>query len=134
MPHNYGYFSLWSTRRVNLDSIVVTIGSTYNGGLTSVTLHDLFTLQILPGINIGVQYIKYTSEYLLKLQIHEHLLIHKFLIWRRFRHRQNCSNGVKYFFIYFYIRRNIWFISSGVLSKLILKVSSRRRSFRVSFL
>ena len=53
-----------------------------------MTLHDLFTLlniaigtsghdmtqlhQILPGINIGVQYIKHTSEYIPKLQIHQH--------------------------------------------------------------
>ena len=37
-----------------------------------MTLHDLFTLQILHEINIGVQYIKYTSEYILKLQIHQH--------------------------------------------------------------
>ena len=39
--------------------------------------HDMtqITLQILPGINIGVQYIKYTSEYILKLQIHQHSLL-----------------------------------------------------------
>ena len=36
--------------------------------------HDMtqITLQILPGINIGVQYIIYTNEYILKLQIHQH--------------------------------------------------------------
>ena len=33
--------------------------------------HDSITLQMLPGINIGLQYIKYTSEYILKLQIHD---------------------------------------------------------------
>ena len=43
----------------------------YNGGFTLMTLHDLFTLQILFGINIRVQYIKYTSEYIVKLQIHQ---------------------------------------------------------------
>ena len=31
-------------------------------------------LKILPGINIGVQYMKYTSEYIPKLQIHQHEL------------------------------------------------------------
>ena len=45
------------------------------GGLTSMTLHDLITLMILPIGTSGtneVQYIKYTSEYILKLQIHQH--------------------------------------------------------------
>ena len=37
-----------------------------------MTLHDFFTLKILPRINIRVQYIKYTSEYIPKLQIHQH--------------------------------------------------------------
>ena len=37
-----------------------------------MTLHDLFTLLILLGINIGVQYIRYTSQYISKLQIHQH--------------------------------------------------------------
>ena len=36
-----------------------------------MNLHDLFTLKILPRINIGVQHIKYTSEYILNLQIHQ---------------------------------------------------------------
>ena len=40
-----------------------------------MNLHDFFTLQILPGINIGVQYMKYTSEYILKLHIHQHSLL-----------------------------------------------------------
>ena len=40
-----------------------------------MTLHDLFTLQIILGINIGVQYIKFTSEYILKLQIHQDSLL-----------------------------------------------------------
>ena len=43
-------------------------------GLTSMTLHDLITLMILPigpsGSN-EIQYIKYTSEYIPKLQIHQ---------------------------------------------------------------
>ena len=37
-----------------------------------MTLHDLFTLQILLDRNIGVQYIRYTNEYIPKLQIHLH--------------------------------------------------------------
>ena len=41
VPHNYGEFSLQSTRRVNLDTTVGTIAPTYNGGLTSMTLYDL---------------------------------------------------------------------------------------------
>ena len=53
-----------------------------------MTLHDLFTLlnlpigtsghdmtQPLPGINIEVQYIIYTSEYIPKLQLHQHSLL-----------------------------------------------------------
>ena len=40
-----------------------------------MTLHDLFTLLILTDRNIGVQYIRYTSEYILKLQIHQHSLL-----------------------------------------------------------
>ena len=42
-----------------------------------MTLHDLFTLQILPDRNIGVQYIRYTNEYILKLQIHHHSLLNR---------------------------------------------------------
>ena len=42
-----------------------------------MTLHDLITLMILPmgtlGTN-GIQYIKYTSEYILELQIHQQSL------------------------------------------------------------
>ena len=53
-----------------------------------MTLHDLLTLlnlpigtsmhnmtQSLPGINIGVQYIRYISEYIPKLQLHQHSLL-----------------------------------------------------------
>ena len=43
-----------------------------------MNLHDLFTLMILPigtlGIN-EIQYMKYKSEYILKLQIHQHSLL-----------------------------------------------------------
>ena len=40
-----------------------------------MTLHDLITLMILPIGTSGtneIQYMKYTSEYILKLQIHQH--------------------------------------------------------------
>ena len=59
-----------------------------NRWLPTMTLHDLFTLlnlpigtsghditQPLPKINVGVQYIRYTSEYILKLQLHQHSLL-----------------------------------------------------------
>ena len=54
-----------------------TIALTYNGGLTSLNLHDFIILTTLP---IGtlryneIQYIKYTTEYIPKLQIHQHCL------------------------------------------------------------
>ena len=53
-----------------------TFPLTYNGGSTYKTLHDLITLIILL---IGtsrykyIQYIKYTSEYIPNLQIHQQL-------------------------------------------------------------
>ena len=37
--------------------------------------HDSSTLQIRPGINIGLQYIRNTSEYIPKLQLHQHSLL-----------------------------------------------------------
>ena len=40
-----------------------------------MTLHDFFALHILPNRNIGVQYIRYTNEYIPKLQIHQHSLL-----------------------------------------------------------
>ena len=46
------------------------------GGLTYMTLHELITLMILPIGTLGtneIQYIKYTSEYILKLEIHQHI-------------------------------------------------------------
>ena len=42
-----------------------------------MTWHDLFTLQTHPRINIGVQYIIYMDEYILKLQIHQHSLLNR---------------------------------------------------------
>ena len=53
VPHNCGDFALRSTRRVNLDTNVGTIAPTYNGGLTSMNLHDLFTLLNLPIRTLG---------------------------------------------------------------------------------
>ena len=52
-----------------------TFPSNQLGGLTYVTLHELITLMILPIGTSGtneIQYIKYTSEYIPKLQIHQH--------------------------------------------------------------
>ena len=43
-----------------------------------MTLHDLFTLMILPIGTLGtneIQYMKYTSQYIPKLQIHQHSLL-----------------------------------------------------------
>ena len=44
-----------STRRVNLNSILGTIAQTYNGGLTSLTLHDFIILMTLLIGTSGVQ-------------------------------------------------------------------------------
>ena len=44
------------------------------GGLPSMNLHDLITLLILSIGTSGtneIQYVKYTSEYISKLQIHQ---------------------------------------------------------------
>ena len=65
-----------------------------------MTLHDLFTLynlsmgtsghgmtQPLPGINTKVQYIRYTSEYIPKLQLHQHKLSHGNILFEKlFKH------------------------------------------------
>ena len=43
-----------------------------------MTLHDLITLMILPIGTSGtneIQYMKYTSEYIPKLQIHQQLIV-----------------------------------------------------------
>ena len=49
--------------------------------------HDM--TQSLHGINIGVQYIRYKSEYILNLQIHQHSLL-----TRKVFSRQNSSAQV----------------------------------------
>ena len=55
-----------------------TFPSDQLGGLASVNLHELITLMILligiSGTN-EIQYMKYTSEYIPKLQIHQHSLL-----------------------------------------------------------
>ena len=79
-----GTFPLRSTRRVNLNSIVGTIAPTYKGGLTSLTLHDFIILMTLPIGTLGYNEIqiilligtlgyniRYTSEYIPNLQIHQ---------------------------------------------------------------
>ena len=51
-----------------------TLPLTYKGGLISMNLHDLITLMNLPIGTLGtneIQYMKYTSEYIRKLQIHQ---------------------------------------------------------------
>ena len=88
VPHNCGDFDLLSTRRVNLNSIVGTISLTYNGRLTSMNLHDFIILMALPIgtmrynekqmillIGTSGYNIIYTSEYIPKLQIHQHSLL-----------------------------------------------------------
>ena len=58
-----------------------TISLTYNGRLTSMNLHEFIILMNLPigGKNLHqgtMKYnIKYTIEYILKLQIHQHSLL-----------------------------------------------------------
>ena len=55
-----GKFTLLSTRRVNLNSIVGIISLTYNGGLTSMTLHDFIISMTLPiGGTSGYNEIQY---------------------------------------------------------------------------
>ena len=68
-PQLWGLFPQ-STRRVNLNSIMGTIAPNYNGGLTSLTLHDFIILMTLP-IGTSGYNIRYASEYILKLQIHQ---------------------------------------------------------------
>ena len=57
--------------KIHVNSLRLTLLVDRNIGVW----HDSITLQILPGINIKVQYIRYTSEYIPKLQIHQHSLL-----------------------------------------------------------
>ena len=65
-----------------------TISLTYNGGLTSLNLHDFIILmtlligtsgyneiQMILPIGTSMYNIRYTSEYILKLQKHQHLVL-----------------------------------------------------------
>ena len=98
-----GNFSPWSIRRVNLNSIVGSIAPNYNKGLTSLNFHDFIILMrmlmtwlttegfpswllvILPIGTLGYNEIQIIlligtsryniSEYILKLQIHQHSLL-----------------------------------------------------------
>ena len=69
-----------------------------------MTWHDLFTLQNLPigtsghdmtqvhpGINIGLQYIRNASEYILKLQLHQHSLLTRKVFYRHNFHHWSSS-------------------------------------------
>ena len=51
--------------------------------------HDSNTLQTHPRINIGVQYIRYMDEYIMKLQLHQHSLL-----TRKVFSRHNLSTQV----------------------------------------
>ena len=65
------------------------------GGLPSMNLHYLFTLMISLIGTLGykeIQYIKYISEYILKLQIRQHSLL-----TRKVFSRQNLSTQVFFF-------------------------------------
>ena len=59
--------------------------------------HDSITSQILARINTGVQYIRYTSEYIPKLEIHQHSLLN----WKVFS-RHNLYSQV-----FFYVSSSI---------------------------
>ena len=55
-----------------------TISPNYNGGLTSLNLHDFIILMTLPTGTLRyneIEYMKYTSEYIPKLQRHQHSLL-----------------------------------------------------------
>ena len=54
-----------SINKVNLDTIVGTIAPTYNGGLTSMNLHDLFTLLNLPIRTSGNEMTQLDYRYIL---------------------------------------------------------------------
>ena len=76
-----------------------------------MTLHDLFKLLLLPDRNIGVQYIIYTSEYILKLQIHQHSLLNRNVV-----SRHNLS--AQFFFSRSSLDHHQFWIITGSLSSL----------------
>ena len=70
-----GPTSLGESNNPNTPQLWKIWPSNQQGGLTSMNLHDLITLMILPIGTSGTnekQHIKYTSEYILNLQIHQH--------------------------------------------------------------
>ena len=71
MPQNCGDFNPWTIRRVTLYEFTWFIYIIDSPDRNIEVWHDLITLQILPGRNIRVQYVRYTSEYIPKLQIHQ---------------------------------------------------------------
>ena len=75
MPHNCRDFNPWTIRRVTLYEFTWLFYIIESPDRNIRAWHDSNTLQILPEINIGVQDIRYTSEYILKLQIHQHSLL-----------------------------------------------------------
>ena len=78
MPRNYGDFN-------NDFTWLVYIIESPDRNIEA--WHDSITLKILPDRNIGVQYIRYTSEYISKLQIHQHSLLTKKVFFRHnFQH------------------------------------------------
>ena len=60
--------------------------------------HDSSTFQIHPRLNIGLQYIRNTSEYILKLHIHQHSLLTRKVF---FRHNFQHWSSVLYHWIMF---------------------------------
>ena len=65
-----GTLNPWSIRRVNLYDFTWLVYIIDSLDRNIKVWHESITLQILPDRNIEVQYIKYTSEYIPKLQIH----------------------------------------------------------------
>ena len=74
VPDNCGYFNPWSIRRVTLYDSTWLVYIIDSPDRNIGVWHDSITLLILPDRNIRVQHIRYTSEYILKLQIHQHTL------------------------------------------------------------
>ena len=70
-------------RRVTLNDLTWLVYIIEPPDMNIGAWHDSNTLHTLPRINIEVQDIRYTSEYILKLQIHQHsLLTRKVFSWR----------------------------------------------------
>ena len=82
MPHNCGEFNPWSITRVTLYDFTWLVYIIDSRDRNIGVWHDSITLLILLDRNIGVQYIRYTSEYIPKLQIHQHsFLTRKVFSW-----------------------------------------------------